>query len=65
MLEDLIALVQAAPTIIPPIVRIVKAFLRHPDPVKEAERAAALAEANAELVAPFSDPKFTGTKPRP
>lgn len=64
-MSELIALVQKLPTIIPAVVRILAAFLKHPDPVKEAERVAALAEADAELLAPFSDEKFTGTKPRP
>lgn len=54
-MNALIALLTAAPELVPAVTKIVQAWLRHDDPVAEAERQAEIAAAKAAIRVPFKE----------
>ena len=54
-MNELIALLTGFPALVPAITKIVGAFLRHDDPVAEAERQAEVIAAKAAIRVPFKE----------
>ena len=56
-MSELFALLTKFPELVPAITKIVEAFLKHEDPVVEAERQAEIAVAKAAIRLPFKEPE--------
>lgn len=56
-MNELFMLLSQFPDLVPALTKIVNAFLRHDDPVAEAERQAEILAAKAAIRAPFEEHK--------
>lgn len=54
-MNELLDLLKQMPGLIPPLTKIAGAWLKHDDPVAEAERQAEIAAAKAAIRLPFSE----------
>lgn len=54
-MNELIALIAKFPDLVPALIKIASAWLRHDDPVAEAERDAEIAAAKAAIRLPFKE----------
>lgn len=56
-MSELFTLLTKFPALVPAITKIVEAFLKHEDPVVEAERQAEIIAAKAAIRVPFKEPQ--------
>lgn len=56
-MTELFALLAKFPDLVPAVTKIVEAFLKHDDPLAEAERQATIIAAKEAIRLPFKEPK--------